>query len=142
MIPRERGTYVLVLALPESTRVAVGRLGTLELEAGFYAYVGSALGPGGLAARIAHQLRVAPRPRWHVDHLRRAAEPVAVWHLTGPERREHEWAAALAERLTPVAPGFGASDCRCPTHLFHSRRQPRSGSFRFENASPRLSPIP
>jgi Uri superfamily endonuclease len=142
VLPREKGTYVLVLRLAGPVRLEVGRLGTFDLSAGFYAYVGSAFGPGGLAARVAHHLRVAERPRWHVDHLRRVAEPVAVWHTTDLRRLEHEWAAELAKRLTPSVPGFGASDCRCPTHLFFARRQPREGSFRFVNASPSPSPIP
>jgi hypothetical protein len=32
--------------------------------------LGSALGPGGLHARIAHHQKLSPRPHWHIDCLR------------------------------------------------------------------------
>jgi len=94
-----------------------------------YAYVGSALGPGGLRGRLKHHLAAAPRPRWHIDWLRRASEPVAVWLQASPQRQECAWAALLAERATPVASGFGSSDCRCRTHLFYLQRAQRSSLY-------------
>jgi Uri superfamily endonuclease len=35
-------------------------------------------------------------------------------------RREHDWAALLSDLAGQKRSiiGFGASDCRCPTHLF------------------------
>jgi Uri superfamily endonuclease len=56
------GTYVIVLASRTAGRVRVGKLGTFQLRPGFYVYVGSAHGPGGLRARLprnAPRLRVA-----------------------------------------------------------------------------------
>jgi len=94
--------------------------------------VGSALGPGGLAARVAHHARRSTSPHWHVDYLRRRAELVAVWHRAGAVRREHEWAAALMRlpgATVPVA-SFGASDCRCPAHLVRMASAPRIAAFR------------
>ena len=38
---------------------------------GKWYYVGSALEPGGLRVRIAHHARIAARPHWHIDYLRR-----------------------------------------------------------------------
>ncbi len=46
------GTYALVLACQKTGRVRIGRLGVLALQPGFYVYVGSAFGSGGLAARL------------------------------------------------------------------------------------------
>ncbi|MBT8467436.1 MAG: DUF123 domain-containing protein, partial [Deltaproteobacteria bacterium] len=40
------------LELSGPTEVEVGRLGTICFDAPFYVYVGSAFGPGGLAARL------------------------------------------------------------------------------------------
>jgi hypothetical protein len=81
--------------------------------------VGSALGPGGLAARIAHHVRPVAKPHWHIDRLRRAAQVVAVWYTVGNTHLECLWAAALAGQAGAGRPirGFGASDCRCPGHL-------------------------
>jgi Uri superfamily endonuclease len=118
------GTYLLLLRLPQPTGLAVGRLGALTLPAGWYVYVGSAL--GGLGPRLRRHLRVAKSPHWHVDSLRAAAELVAVVVRFGPERLECTVAARVAE--LPLArlavPRFGASDCRCPGHLYHFSRRP------------------
>jgi Uri superfamily endonuclease len=125
-IPSEPGTYALVLHLARARRIAIGRLGTFALHAGYYVYVGSARGPGGLAARIAHHGQRAERPHWHIDHLRRAARLVEVWTSTAASDSEHGWAARLVAADStelPVA-RFGASDCRCPGHLVHCRRRP------------------
>lgn len=115
------GTYLLILRLSAVRRICIGKLGRHSLQPGLYAYVGSARGPGGLAARLRHHAQVARRPHWHIDYLRVVARPVEVW--TTPDRREHEWAAALQRHPsfeTPIK-GFGSSDCRCYSHLFQCR---------------------
>jgi Uri superfamily endonuclease len=120
-LPRERGTYALLLHLPESAQAEVGRLGVVRLAAGRYVYVGSAHGAGGLAARVGRHLRDDKVRHWHVDTLTALARPVEVWFATGDARLECAWAEALAATpgvTIPVA-GFGSSDCRCTSHLFH-----------------------
>ena len=130
-IPAERGTYVLVLACGQAGRLRVGRLGSLDLRRGFYLYVGSALGPGGLAARLAHHCRIAKRPHWHVDYLRAAGELIEVWYATGAARREHQWAGTVARLpgATLPMPGFGSSGCPCRAHLFWFQRRPSIIAF-------------
>jgi Uri superfamily endonuclease len=121
-LPTGPGTYVLWLRPVEAGRtLVVGSLGEMELQPGRYAYVGSAMGPGGLRARIGHHRERSPRPHWHVDYLRRDCRPVAVRVAPGTERREHRWADTLAQHPESVVPleGFGSSDCRCVTHLYH-----------------------
>ena len=121
MPPSLLGSYVLVLTLASPTAITVGSLGSVRFPKGYYAYVGSALGPGGLAARLGRHLAPVARQHWHIDALRSRARPVAVWSAVGRERRECAWAQALSALpgvLTP-APGFGSADCRCSTHLFH-----------------------
>lgn len=131
-LPPDPGTYLLILEAARSLSIRVGRLGTLAVRPGFYLYVGSAFGPGGLKARVERHLRADKRLHWHIDHLRRAAEIVDVWWSCDPRPREHEWAGRLsswAGLATPM-PGFGASDCRCPTHLFFARERVSEKSFR------------
>ena len=125
------GTYVLWLHLGRPRRIAVGRLGTIAFCPGHYGYVGSAQGPGGLAARVGRHLRGGGRPRWHIDYLRRAAVPTAVWLCASPRRWEHEWAAALVAMPGAClpAPGFGASDCRCAAHLIGLPHRPPPEAF-------------
>ena len=69
-LPSLPGTYALVLSASACQKFAVGRLGTLTVEPGFYLYVGSAFGPGGLAARVGRHCRREKTCRWHVDYLR------------------------------------------------------------------------
>ncbi len=116
---RSKGTYALILEAAGGS-IEVGRLGRLQLRPGFYVYVGSAFGPGGIQARLAHHCRPAPRPHWHIDYLSAAAALREVWCTTDPIRREHQWAAVLAGVPTASIPqsGFGASDCLCRSHLF------------------------
>lgn len=124
-----RGTYVLVLRLDARKTLTVGRLGGCDFEPGYYAYVGSACGPGGLRARLAHHAVRSARPHWHIDYLRLEAEPVEAWISTN--RAEHAWASAVGntDAMRPVCAGFGTSDCRCLTHLFHASARPRIGPF-------------
>lgn len=107
--------------LVQPLRLAVGRLGVCELPAGDLVYVGSALGPGGLAARLARHVRPDKRPHWHIDHLTAVLTP-EIWRVDASgERLECAWVRdllALPGASVPVS-GFGSSDCRegCQAHL-------------------------
>ena len=69
-LPPRPGTYVLVLRVSKRLEILVGKLGKLVVQPGFYLYTGSAMGPGGLAARVGRHCRHEKRLRWHVDYLR------------------------------------------------------------------------
>jgi len=131
------GTYVLLMRLARAQPLTIGRLGRFDLPRGWYLYVGSAFGPGGVAARCRHHRRISPRPRWHVDYLRVVAPLRAIWfsHATIP--LEHLWASRLARDpdLAIPIPGFGASDCDCATHLFRAAAKPDLRHFSAELAS-------
>ena len=58
VIEPKPGTYALILSCASNARIQVGRLGTMQLQCGYYVYLGSALGPGGLRARIAHHQKL------------------------------------------------------------------------------------
>jgi Uri superfamily endonuclease len=126
------GTYALVLRSRGRRSVTVGRLGELDVRPGFYVYVGSAAGPGGLRARVARHCRPDKRRHWHIDHLAAVATIEEVWYSTVTGSTEHRWAATLGGMPGASVPlaGFGSSDCRCPAHLFYFRDRPRLGAFR------------
>ncbi|MCP5154169.1 MAG: GIY-YIG nuclease family protein [Ectothiorhodospiraceae bacterium] len=107
-------------------RIEVGRRGSLDLRRGYYVYIGSAFGPGGVRARLSRHWHGGAVRRWHVDYLRAATIPVAAWCSYASIRLEHRWACALetAGRFVPIA-GFGCSDCDCRTHLYFCARSPR-----------------
>ena len=73
------GTYALVLSSRSTDLIQIGRLGALQLQSGSYVYVGSALGPGGVRARLAHHLKPSRRPHWHIDYLRAHTEVEDIW---------------------------------------------------------------
>jgi len=112
-----RGTYVLLVRVPRDIELAVGSLGTVEFEAGWYAYVGSAL--GNLEKRVERHARREKKKHWHIDYLLTEGKIVGVIYGEGRERKECEIAAALAKHHRSV-PRFGSSDCRCESHLFFS----------------------
>jgi Uri superfamily endonuclease len=123
---REPGTYALLMHGAGGSCLQIGRLGRLHLRPGFYVYVGSAFGPGGLPARLRHHLEPScRRPHWHIDYLRPATRLLEVWYSHDRMLQEHAWAAGIRRMRsasTPLA-GFGSSDCRCPSHLsFHAER--------------------
>jgi len=66
-VPSGAGTYALVVALDRSQHITIGRRGGFHFPAGFYIYIGSALGPGGLSARIGRHLLAEKRLHWHID---------------------------------------------------------------------------
>ncbi len=125
-LPAQPGTYALLLRLRHPVRVQVGRLGQFEFPRGWYIYVGSARGAGGLRARARHHWQSTARPHWHLDFLRGVARPVKIAWQNGAARRECRWARNLATRLDArmIVPKFGASDCHCPTHLYYCARRP------------------
>ena len=123
-LPNTSGTYILLLYLRKRTYITVGYLGLIPFTRGWYAYVGSAFGPGGLAARLSRHLRQEKKYRWHIDYLRAAATPKQIWYSEADESLEHLWADnLLGAKGLPIV-GFGCSDCRCPSHLFYFSRRP------------------
>jgi Uri superfamily endonuclease len=131
-LPDNKGTYVLISQVLQTKRLEIGSLGKYDIIPGFYAYVGSAFGSGGLRARIGHHLESTAEPHWHIDYLLRIARPVEVWFTTARRKLERHWAELLEDNPTfkvPI-PRFGSSDYHRSrtSHLFYSKRRP---SFRW-----------
>lgn len=120
--PSCAGTYLVGLELATAREVVVGSLGLVVFHPGLYLYVGSARGPGGLAARLRRHLHGGERKHWHLDYLRTIAEPMLAWTVREESRLECRWAETLSSMrgVSPGPGGFGASDCRCRTHLFRA----------------------
>jgi len=127
----ECGAYALILFSSKEGLVQIGKLGPLKLRRGFFVYVGSALGPGGVRARLEHHRAVSPRPHWHIDYLRPHTRLDRIWCSYGRVCREHRWARVISRLRGASVPlaGFGSSDCRCKTHLFFFTRRPSFREF-------------
>ena len=115
------GAYALLIELDSPIDIAVGKLGSILFEPGCYCYIGSAL--NGLRARVARHLRHDKKTWWHIDYLlKRADVSEVVWALSS-SRLECSIAGALRCQGVESIPSFGASDCRCISHLFYQGDQ-------------------
>ena len=92
------------------------------IEKGFYIYVGSAFGAGGLSSRLHRHLRKRKKIHWHIDQLTTSlfctVYGVAVFLN---EKIECDIAQKLSkiEATVPMM-NVGNSDCinKCSSHLF------------------------
>ena len=126
------GIYTLILHLDErhGTRmheIRIGSLGVLEFAAGFYAYTGSARGPGGLR-RVDRHIQVLEGKkntrRWHIDYLL----PNTIFQEVVITRTAQDLECRIARSIgetTQCVPKFGCSDCDCESHLHYSCDLPR-----------------
>ncbi len=124
------GTYVFLLHNKTPIAVRVGRLREIRFEPGYYLYVGSAFGPGGVRARVLRHCRRQKSLHWHIDYLSAATTPLGAWYCHAATPLEHDWAGLLQamDGLLPIL-GFGCSDCQCVSHLFHTAVQPDLAQF-------------
>jgi Uri superfamily endonuclease len=131
-LPARSGTYTLVLRCEVESEVQIGRLGILWVKPGFYVYVGSAHGSGGLAARVVRHVKTNKTLHWYVDHLREVTDLAEVWYMADRHRNECRWATVLRKLPGSLLPmeQFGASDCSCRSHLFFFRAMPSIRNFR------------
>jgi Uri superfamily endonuclease len=124
--PIAKGTYLLVLRLGRAAQIQIGALGLFGFPAGWYIYAGSAMGPGGLRARLARHSRAEKRLHWHIDYVLAVGVLQATWQVASLERLECAWATAVSELPGAQCPalGFGSSDCGCPSHLVYLSYRP------------------
>jgi len=125
------GTYALVINCRDTKKVEVGKLGIMNLLPGYYIYVGSAFGPGGLRARVHRHVAGSEKKHWHLDYIKMFTHPLELWYSYDPEIREHQWAEAIVEdrNARVLMKGFGSSDCSCASHLFFLNKRPSSDVF-------------
>ena len=98
-------------------KVTIGKLGEIEFKDGYYAYIGSAM--NGLEARIERHLRKNKKMRWHIDYFLEYAKIEKIFYREGSKKEECLIAKKFASVFENI-PKFGASDCKCKSHLFYS----------------------
>ncbi|MFH1490573.1 MAG: GIY-YIG nuclease family protein [Pseudomonadota bacterium] len=125
----------MILFLEREKEIVVGRGMSSSFHlfsAGYYAYVGSAHGPGGLKSRIHRHLIEEKKSVWHIDYLRKEAAPIEVW-VSGHEKKpESVWADALLlmKGAHPVENFGNTDDTKSRTHLCHFYDKPSARAFR------------
>ncbi len=130
MIPPLSGTYALILKADVTRELIVGKIGSVRIHPGFYVYAGSAMGPGGLGARVGRHMKKRKKRHWHIDHLRRHMEIIEIWYAVSEMKQECRWADFLScFGGLSTRPGLGASDCKCGSHLFYFEKMPLFSGF-------------
>jgi Uri superfamily endonuclease len=118
----QKGIYQLLIRLPESTHIQIGKRGRFRFPKGYYVYTGSA--KNGLQGRVRRHLRKEKKRFWHIDYLLDHASVTAVHYFTNA--RKDECSLSLKTLAMPgaqvIVPKFGSSDCACPSHLVFFKR--------------------
>lgn len=124
-----KGTYALLIRLPERTTVKIGALGEITFNDGWYVYSGSAFGPGGFS-RIDRHKELANGNKntrhWHIDYFLGDTEAIITTVFRTPEK-DIECNVAQGLPGTRVAE-FGASDCNCASHMIHHTKREKLAS--------------
>ncbi len=120
-IPKEKGYYILLIKVNRDVNTRIGSLGLIKFRRGFYTYIGSAHGPGGLRARINRHLKKIKKPHWHIDYLLMNEDVfiVAIWCLITKESSQ-DLESLISRDLNAhfyFIKGFGCTDK--PSDLSH-----------------------
>ena len=115
-----QGTYLLFLYISEEMQIE--RRGVrINLEKGFYFYIGSAFGAGGLSSRLHRHVRKQKKKHWHIDQItmHKASEIVGIAvSINQKEECEINQILSGLECFVPIN-GIGNSDCKenCESHF-------------------------
>jgi len=112
-----KGAYCLLIRMRKGRRICIGRLGTFLFPKGIYVYTGS--GMSDLEKRIERHKGEGKRRHWHIDYLLDFAEIEGEIAIPSPCKIEcfvNSFVFGMRGARV-IAPGFGSSDCSCPSHL-------------------------
>ncbi len=118
-LPRGGGSYILLIKLSKGGEILIGKMGSRYFSEGSYLYLGSAM--KGLKSRIDRHLRDNKRLHWHIDYLLVNASVEGVITIENGNKLECELARGFKKVLKEVT-GFGASDCKCTSHLYFAKK--------------------
>ena len=123
MVQPAKGSYILLISLPEPQTIRIGILDAVRFPCGCYAYVGSAM--RGFESRLSHHLKGNKKIHWHIDYLLSEASIRGIVLCETRERTECIIAQALHRKFDSIV-GFGSSDCKCKSHLFFAADEMKS----------------
>lgn len=116
------GIYLLEILLESKKEITVGKLGEYIFPAGYYYYVGTA--QRRLHSRLKRHLSKNKKLRWHIDYLIDKAKVIKYYTWNVGRDQECILSQVLKNFLggDAIIPGFGASDCKCKSHLYYFSR--------------------
>ncbi len=118
-----RGVYVLLISVEDRVQIDVGALGRINLDAGIYAYVGSALGlhSSSIEGRLSRHYSDNKKIHWHIDYILRDPKIKLKEAIFSESRNAQE--CNLVKQICNhefafvEIKDFGSSDCSCVSHL-------------------------
>lgn len=124
-----KGAYIVVMGIPKEVTLDISRK-RFVIKPGRYAYVGSAMGPGGIEARGGRHIGHIEKSRapggskgiarhWHIDYLFPSIGEFSIVAAESEERAECRFVRELKSMGALPVEGFGSTDCRerCGGHL-------------------------
>lgn len=124
-----KGAYMVVMGIPKGMIVDIG-MKRFVIKPGVYAYVGSAMGPGGIEARVGRHIKHIEKSRvpgggecitrhWHIDYLFQSVGEFSILAAESEGRVECRLVRELKSVGAHPVEGFGSTDCRekCGGHL-------------------------
>ena len=106
------GVYSILLQILKDLTLEVGSLGSMSFLGGFYVYTGSAMGSGGISARISRHLRSEKKVFWHIDYLigTQSIKVFALFSAESKRKLECNVNKSIVSNLdASIVSGFGSS---------------------------------
>jgi len=116
-----KGTYLLFIKIIEPVEITIKKK-SFFLNEGYYIYIGSAFGAGGLSSRLHRHLRKIKKKHWHIDQITTSkfSDIIGIGVLL--KQRVECGLSEIIESMEKTVPitGFGNSDCekKCISHFF------------------------
>ena len=121
-----KGSYILVIRIPEIIEITIGALGSILFDKGFYLYIGSAMGGYGsntLENRVKRHISPSnnKKTHWHIDYLLNYEKSIITQLYLIPTlyRLECIIAKEIMDFSDDNIEDFGSSECKCNSHLFY-----------------------
>ena len=121
-----KGSYILLIFLPDESRIQIGSLGLLTFPEGYYLYIGSAMGSNNstsLENRVKRHVSKSQSKKlfWHIDYFLTSDCTILIKIFLIPSliRLECVLAGDILRVSDDYVKNFGSSDCFCPSHLLY-----------------------
>ena len=121
-----KGSYILLIFLPDESRLRIGSLGLLTFPEGYYLYIGSAMGNNNstsLENRVKRHISESHNKKlfWHIDYFLASdiSALIKIYLIPSLIRMECVLAGEILSVCDNYVKGFGSSDCVCSSHLLY-----------------------
>lgn len=115
-----QGTYILFIRIKAEISIEIKKR-DVKLLPGYYIYIGSAFGAGGLSSRLHRHMRKTKKKHWHIDQVTMSKNTQIEGIGVSLEKKNECQIASIFSSFKNIIPinGVGNSDCSlCQSHFF------------------------